>query len=74
MKVRYIKNHTDEFGQVFPKGCVAEHDEKTAEDRIAHGLCEETNQNAFSRRMPAEVAVSTDCVVPENAGTVNKKK
>lgn len=77
MKVRYIKNHTDEFGQYFPIGCVAEHPDSEGQARIALGVAEETNKNAFSRRLPPEQAVSLECVPSvADEGTaliVNKK-
>jgi hypothetical protein len=62
MKVRYTKDHTDEYGYFFPKGCVGEHTETDAKARIKAGVCEETNPNAFSRRQPLSAPLPVECV------------
>jgi len=62
MKVRYTRDYVDEFGMHFPKGCVAQHTESDCLARIALGVAEETNADAFLRRTPPEQAVSLECV------------
>jgi hypothetical protein len=62
MKVRYIKNHTDEHGQFFPAGCVAEHPETEGMARIVAGVCKETDPDAYSRRQPLSAPLPVECV------------
>lgn len=78
MKIRYIKNYTDEFEQYFPAGCVADHTESDCMARIALGVAEITDQEARLRIVPLEQQVQTECVVDNNTAdevtTVTKAK
>ena len=62
MKVKYTKTHTDEFGDTYEPGWVAEHTDAEGARRIALGVCEEVDQEARSRRQAPEVSVSIECV------------
>lgn len=62
MKVKYTKSHTDEFGDTYQAGWVAEHTDAEAARRIALGVCEEVDKDARSRRQAPEVLASVECV------------
>lgn len=62
MKVKYTQDHTDEYGQFFPVGCVAEHSDAEGARRVLSGVCEEAPATAFSRQMPPGVLFSEECV------------
>lgn len=68
MKVRYTIDYTDEYQTFFPIGCVAEHSEGEALKRIALGVCEETDKNAFSRKAPPTGGLPLECI-PQNQKT-----
>jgi hypothetical protein len=61
MKVRYTKDYTDEYGQFFPAGCVAEHPETEGMKRIVAGVCKETDPDAYSRRQPLSAPLPVEC-------------
>lgn len=66
MKVRYIKNHKDEYGMVFPIGCVTDHAEPEALKRIADGLCVAAHPDArLFKAHTANAVEITECAVPE---------
>lgn len=62
MKVKYIKVHTDEYGDTYQPGWVAEHTDAEAQRRISLGVCLEVDQDSRSRRQAPEVAPSVECV------------
>lgn len=62
MKVQYTKQFTDEHGDTFQAGWVAEHTDAEAARRIALKVCVEVDQEARSRRQAIEVAPSVECV------------
>lgn len=70
MKVRYTTDYTDEHDQYFPLGCVAEHDETEALKRIALGVCEETDPNAFSRLAAPGFSLPMECATPPSGPAI----
>jgi hypothetical protein len=62
MKVQYTKRFTDEYGDTFQAGWVAEHTDAEASRRIAKGVCVEVDKEARSRRQALAVAPSVECV------------
>lgn len=66
MKVKYIKVYTDEYGDTFCPGWVAEHTDSEAARRINSGVCVQVDKDARSRRQAPELAPSVECV-PEAA-------
>lgn len=69
MKVKYTKVHTDEYGDTYQPGWVAEHTETDGKARVALGVCVEVDPESRSRRQTPEETASTECV-PE----VSEKK
>lgn len=65
MKLKYTKTYTDEFGDVFQPGWVAEHTDAEGARRIALGVCEEVNPEAraFKYKMDAPLSIE-ECVTP----------
>jgi hypothetical protein len=61
MKVQYTKQFTDEYGDTFQAGWVAEHTDAEGARRIAKGVCIEVDKEARSRRQ-ALIAPSVECV------------
>lgn len=72
MKVRYIKDHTDEFGQFFKAGCVAEHTDAEAARRKSLGVCADVDQAAYSRNQPPEIDPSIECAPKDQPGAKRK--
>jgi len=68
MKVKYIKTHTDEFGDVFQPGWVAEHTDAEGARRVALGVCVEVDPGAraFKYQPDAELSIET-CVTEDEA-------
>jgi hypothetical protein len=62
MKVQYTKQFTDEHGDTFQSGWVAEHTDAEAARRIAKGVCVEVDKEARSRRQALSGAPSVECV------------
>lgn len=67
MKVRYTKTYTDEFGDVFQPGWVAEHTDADGARRIALGVCEEVNPEAraFKYKVDAPLSIEECVTNPE---------
>jgi|APGre2960657404_1045060.scaffolds.fasta_scaffold94188_2 hypothetical protein len=74
MKVKYTKVFTDEYGDTFCPGWVAEHTDAEGQRRIDLGVCVEVDQEARSRRQAPEVATSVECVpdAAQKAGIFGK--
>ena len=67
MKVKYTKTHTDEYGDTFQPGWVAEHTDADGARRIALGVCEEVNQEARAFKYKQDAPLSIDeCVGPND--------
>ena len=62
MKVKYTKVFTDEYGDTFCPGWVAEHTDAEGQRRIDLGVCVQVDQDSRSRRQAPEVAPSVECV------------
>jgi len=62
MKVKYIKTYTDEYGDTFHPGWVAEHTDAEGARRIAKGVCVEVDKESRSRRQAPEKSASIECV------------
>ena len=65
MKLKYTKTYTDEFGDIFQPGWVAEHTDAEGARRIALGVCEEVNPEAraFKYKVDAPLSIE-ECVTP----------
>ena len=65
MKLKYTKTYTDEFGDIFQPGWVAEHTDAEGLRRIALGVCEEVNPEAraFKYQIDAPLSIE-ECVTP----------
>ena len=74
MTVQYTKVFTDEYGDTFCPGWVAEHTDAEAARRIKAGVCIEVDQEARSRRQAPEFAPSVECVpdAAQKAGIFGK--
>lgn len=64
MKVKYTKTHTDEYGDTYHPGWVAEHTNAEGARRVALGVCEEVDQNARAFKYKADAPLSIDECVP----------
>lgn len=62
MKVQYLKNHTDEYGQKFLFGWSCEHTDAEGQRRINAGICKRIADDARARK---QTVVVTECVVTE---------
>ena len=62
MKVKYTKTFTDEYGDTYQPGWVAEHTDAESARRVAAGVCVEVDSEARSRRQAPEVLPSLECV------------
>ena len=62
MKVQYTKEHTDQYGDTFQPGWVAEHTDAEAQRRIDLGLCVQADKEARSRRQTIKAPPSVECV------------
>jgi hypothetical protein len=62
MKVKYSKVYTDEYGDTFLPGWVAEHTDSEAQRRINFGVCDKVDKESRSRRQAIEIAPSVECV------------
>lgn len=64
MKVRYCKTYTDEFGDTFQPGWVAEHTDADAERRIALGVCEQVSEDAKALKLAPSAELQLECAEP----------
>lgn len=66
MKVKYLKQHTDQYNFTFQAGWTAEHDEPTGNKLIADGICERVADTVRPTRHPSPaVAPLEACIVPD---------
>ena len=67
MKVKYTKTYTDEYGDTFEAGWVAEHTDAEGARRIANGVCEEVNPEAraFKYKVDAPLSIEECVTTPE---------
>jgi hypothetical protein len=61
MKVRYCKLYTDEYGDTFEPGWVAEHTDAEAGRRIALGVCSEVSESARSLKLAEGAELVLEC-------------
>jgi hypothetical protein len=64
MKVKYSKSYTDEYGDNFQPGWVAEHTDSEGQRRIDLGVCIEVNSDARAFKYKLGAALSIDECVP----------
>lgn len=65
MKVRYNQEYTDEYNDIYPNGCVAEHTDAEAGRRIALGVCEQVDDATKALRYQVGAELVVDACVPE---------
>ena len=64
MKVKYTKVFTDEYGDNFQPGWVAEHTDSEGQRRIDAGVCIEVNPEARAFKYKLDAPLSIDECVP----------
>lgn len=65
MKVKYTKAYTDEYGDNFQPGWVAEHTDSEGERRVQKGVCIKVDENARAFKYKADAPLSIEeCVAP----------
>jgi len=65
MKVKYLKQHTDEFNFTFQAGWTAEHTDTHAQQLIDGGICERVADNVRpTRHADLAAPVLDQCIVP----------
>lgn len=67
MKVKYTKVFTDEYGDTFCPGWVAEHTDSEGQRRIDLGVCIEVNSDAraFKYQIDAPLSIEECVTIPE---------
>ncbi len=66
MKIRYIKQFTDEHGMTFETGWVAEHSQSDCEKRVALGVAVYAEEGTRALRYSVDAPVLVDaCAAPE---------
>ena len=74
MKVKYTKAYTDEFGDVFQSGWVAEHTDPEGARRIALGVCVEVDSAARALKYQPNAELSIEaCVDDQDAPKPSQK-
>lgn len=70
MKVKYCKIYTDQYGDTFLPGWVAEHTDAEAARRIALNVCTEVDKESRSRRGLPDAPPSVECVPERKDGLI----